>query len=205
MSARGRRAGGRAPGGERRPRASREGGGGPKLPPRWPASPAGREPGPAKRRPRTRTPAAPGQRPRRSSSGGGGVGGGAREANRSSGAARRPPGSSAQVRGERGAAGARPPGPGPRQRSHQPEVLHSGRLGPWSSSPSRAAAVAAVAGVPRPRELAPGPGPAPASPRPGRPAPRPPISKALAALLGDPSGLKLQGGGPRPEVESPAN
>lgn len=69
MSARGRRAGERAPEGERSPRANGKGGGDPKLPPRGPASPAGWEPGLATRRPRTRAPAAPGQRTRTSSSG----------------------------------------------------------------------------------------------------------------------------------------
>lgn len=182
MSARGRRAGGRAPGGERRPRANREGGGGPKLPPRGSASPAGREPGPAERRPRTRAPAAPGQRPRTSSSGGGGVGGGAREANRSSGAARRPPGSSAQVRGERGAG---------RRRASRTEAARSAsasrsrRISPadaWVPGPAPVPGGSSDRGPPPPRARFGGPAPPP--PAPDGAAPRPPPSRLPAPALG---------------------
>lgn len=196
MSARGRRAGERAPAGERRPRTNGEGSGDPKLPPRSPAPLAGRETGPEKRRPRTRAPAAPGQRNRKSISGGGGVGGGgAREANRSSGAALRALESSAQVRNERGAGPVQAAGT-----AAAPALALTGGLPLRTPGSLGQLAVPGgiPGGVPRPRELAPQSGPQPGRPalQPPAPAPGPRFLRHWPRCWGI-SGLKLQGGGPR--------
>lgn len=180
------------------------------MPPCGPASPAGREPGPAKRRPPTQAPAAPGQRPRTSSSGGGGVGGGAREANRSSGAARLSAGDlrSGARRGARAGRGrdagigaslvpALAGGPPPRTPGSLVQLSDPRRRRGLDRPSGRAG----FGAQPRPSGLRAGP---PRLPAAGA-RPRPAISKALAAPRGDPFGLKLQGGGSRPEVESPAN
>lgn len=208
---RAREAGGRAAAVERRPRASGEGGGNPKLPPRGPASLAGLQPGASQaaaaaldsRGTWAATPHERQQRGRRWR--------------------RRRAGSEPELR--RGAAAARELSSGARREGRG--------LGParWDLSSTRRlrgldhchhrlpgpgigllVPDRSDAGVPPPLRAGCGaqarpcqPWDAPLHPQPACARPRPRISGVLAAPLGDPSGLKLQGGGPRPEVESPAN
>lgn len=98
------------------------------------------------------------------------------------------------------AAGAGTPGSGPAWCLRLPEDLRRGLPGPWSEGLTRAAAEVLIA---RPGERGFGPAPPLWPSGPGRPAfqllvlaPRPAISKALAAPRGDPFASSCKGAGP---------